>query len=374
MTNASMKCLVVMGLFLCLLATPTVAMAQDADTSWKEGFKAYEARNWQEAERLFRRALQEGGEAYQRWGWLHMVLGTTLYQRGQHSEAISELQTAKELVTEDQERFQVNHALGQVYVGRGDSGDYDRAIAAENEAGQYAGNGQQRALVAKTLGQSYYYKENWDRARQQLETASQQRTSDAQVFAFLGRAYFELGQSQPALEAFQKAVQLDRTNKQALVLAARISYDNRDFTEAVQYAERAIQAYPQDANVRNQLGRGYLGAKRYDEAIQQLEQVVQIGGTGSRGAAYYNLGQAYQAVANDGKAIASYLSALENLGQGTATRAECFYDLGFVYEKVNQYEDALSAYEDSAGISEAGKVTEAINRVKERIRRANASS
>ena len=86
------------------------------------------------------------------------------------------------------------------------------------------------------------------------------------------------------------------------------------------------------------------------------------------GNSHYNLGQAYQAAGDDGRAIESYTNALTHLPAGDL-RADCLYDIGFVYEKVGRYEDALQALEDSAAINAAAKTTEAIERVKERIRR-----
>ena len=369
----NVKKLVIAGVTLCMALTlPLGAWAQNPDTAWREGYKAYENQNWAQAESLFRSALQQGGEAYERWGWLHMVLGVTLYHRSKHSEAISELQTAKELVAEDAERFQVNHALAQVYLGRGNSGDYDRAVAAENEASQYASGGQQRAVVAKTLGQAYYYKEDWGRATTQLENASRTLSADATVFSMLGRANFERGQFDGAMEAFRTALRHDSGNRQALLYAARIYLDRRDYDQAVSMAERAIAADPQNTTTRSMLGRAYLGARRYRDAIQQFEQVVQGTGT-SKGPSYYNLGQAYQATEDDGRAIDSYTSALGFLAEGSATRAECLYDLGFVYEKVGDYESALQALEASSAITQQAKVTEAIERVRERIRRQKES-
>ncbi len=355
------------------LVWPSAAMAQDAaDTAWRAGFKAFQDGNPRNCVTQMQAALREGGEAYERWGWLHKVLGICLAQRGQRDEAISELQMAKELVDGDGDRFEVNHGLAQVYVARANAGDYDRAIAAENEASKYAGNGAQRALVAKTLGQSYYFKENWGNAITHLNRAAEARPTDADVAQKLGRAYLENGNVDQAMQWFQETLSLDRNNAAAVTNMGRLYLNEGDWAQSARYLEQAVRLDAQNMQVRNMLGRAYLGLSRYEDAIQQLEQVAAA--QSNNGNAHYNLGQAHQADGNDAAAIDSYSSALRYLAAGTALRADALYDVGFVYEKVGRYDDALAALEDSAAINAAPKTTAAIERVKERIRRQKSGS
>lgn len=359
------------ALLVLALAWPTSAWAQDPDAAWRAGYDAFQNGNYQGCVDQMRTALQAGGEAYERWGWLHLTLGVCLAARNQRDEAISELQTAKELVSEDSERLEVNLNLAQTYVARGNSGDYDRAIAAANDAGQYGGNAAQQGVLNKTLGQAYYFKEDWSNAAEHLAAAAETRNNDEDVAQKLARAHYELGNIQQAKQWFETTVRLNSDSKTARVYLGRIALDQRDWDQAIQSLQRAVQADPQDMQVRNMLGRAYLGAKQYDQAVQQLQQVVQ--GRPNDGNARYNLGQAYQADGDDGRAIEQYTEALNYLPAGSNIRAAALYDLGFVYEKVGRYEDALQAFEDSAAIVEDAKVAEAIERVKERIRRQKES-
>lgn len=354
-------------LLVAALAWPGAAFAQDADAAWRAGLQAFESGNYQGCVDQMQTALSAGGEAYERWGWLHMMLGICLGQRNQRDQAVSELQTAKELVTEDTEHFQVNHALAQVYIGRGNSGDYDRAIAAENDAAQFAADAAQRGLVAKTLGQAYYFKEDWGNAVTHLSTAAEARPTDPDVAQKLGRAHFEAGNLDQAMSWFQKTLQLDRNNNTAITNIGRIHLQNQNWGQAAEFLGRAVQADPQNMVLRSFLGRAYLGAKDYARAIQELQQVTQS--RSNDGSAWYNLGQAYQANGDDGRAIEAYTNALRYLPAGSGSRAEALYDMGFVYERVGRYEEALAALEDSAEIQSQAKTTEAIERVKERIRR-----
>ncbi len=362
-------------IIVAALVWPSAAFAQDAeaaDKAWRAGFKAFQDGNPRQCITQMRAALKAAGEVYERWGWLRKTLGICLAQRRQHDEAISELQAAKELVSEDQDRFEVNHGLAQVYVARGNAGDYDRAIASENEAAKYASGSRRKALVAKTIGQAYYFKENWRNAIEHLEQSARSRSTDADLAQKLGRAYLESGNTGKAMEWFQKTLSLDRNNTAAITNMGRLYLNEGKWTEAVRYLQQAVRADAQSMQVRNLLGRAYLGDRRYNDAITQLVQVVQS--RSSDGGAHYNLGQAYQASGNDANAIESYTDALAYLVAGSTTRADCLYDIGFVYEKVGRYDDALQALEDSAAIDASTKTTEAIARVKVRISRQKSGS
>ncbi len=354
------------------LMWPSPALAQDPDALWRAGQQSMQSGDFRGCVDNMQSALSAGGEAYDRWGWLHMVLGVCLGQRGQRDEAISELQTALELISEDSERWSANNSLAQVYVARGNSGDYDRAIAAENEAGKYATSAGQRAVHSKTLGQAYYFKEDWSNAVRHLSDAAAARNTDADVAGKLGRAFMEAGDAAQARTWFEKTLTLDRNHVSSITNLGRLYLNEADWSQAVRYLEQAVQRDPQNMQIRNMMGRAYLGASRYGDAIAQLTQVVQA--RSSNGNAHYNLGQAYGAAGSDAQSIASYSNALRYLEGGTTIRADCLYDLGFMYEKVGSFEDALAALEDSGAITPQTKTTEAIERVKERIRRQQAGS
>ncbi len=338
---------------------PAAGLAQEE--TWQRAYQAYSGGQFSEAERLFREVVEE----YAEWGWAHLMLGITLQQRGKSTEALDHLQLAKDTVAEDQERFMVHNAIANVQLLQE---NYDAAINEANEAAQYAQNDDNRGTVAKTKGQAYYWKEDWQAAVREFQRAATLRTGDANVYAMLGRAQYELDDKDAALDSLTRAAQMDRRNKLALYFAGLIYLEDRNYSDAVSVAELAIQADPQDTNVRSMLGRAYLGSQRFSDAIQAFEVV--LSSNPNDGSARYNLGQAYQFSEDWGRAIENYQAALTRLPAGSAAVAACLYDLGFTYEKVGRYEDAHAAFRDSSNIEGTARVAEAIARVEERIRRA----
>ena len=345
-------------------ALPGVASAQDE--KWRDAFNAYQQGNMQQAETLFREVCAEYEDAGVPWGWCHLMLGATLAQRGasKRQEALAQLEIAKDLVTEDQQRFQVNSTIAQIHLL---DERWAQAISAADESAQYA-SGDGLVAVAKTKGQAYYQQQQWQQAANELEKAVAGRSGEANLHAWLGRSYFELGRKDEALEELNTAAQIDRSNRIGLYFAARIYLDNQNYTQAVAMAERAIQAFPQDYNIRNLLGMAYLGTERYADAAQQFEVV--LGDRPNDPFGVYNLGQAYMAQEQWGRAVEQFQKGQNLFEAGSGNQGQLLYDLGMAFEKLGRNEDSLKAFQDSQKINNTATVQDAIDRVQERIRRA----
>jgi tetratricopeptide (TPR) repeat protein len=294
-----------------------------------------------------------------------MMLGVTLGNMGpsKRQEALAQLEIAKDLVTTDGERYQTNFAIANIQLL---DERWAQAIAAADDAAAFSG-GAQAAGIAKVKGQAYYQEQDWSNAAEQLSIAVAGRSGEANLHAWLGRSYFEMGERDKALPELTQAAQIDRNNRIGLYFAARIHFDNDNFTQAIGLAERAIQAHPQDTNIRNLLGMAYLGADRFVDATQQFEVV--IAERPNDGIAIYNLGQAE--MAQKWAAAAQQFQKAQNLFEaGSGMQGQLLYDLGLAFERLNRNEEALRAYTDAQKINDTTTVQDAVDRVQERIRRA----
>jgi tetratricopeptide (TPR) repeat protein len=359
----------IVGVVLAVsFALPGVVSAQE--DLYMQAFNAYRQGNFREAETKFREVCAEYEDAGQPWGWCHMMLGVTLGRMGgaKRQEALAQLEIAKDLVTEDSERYQTDSAIANIHLL---DERWGQAIAAADDAAQFAG-ADQAAAIAKVKGQAYYQQQEWQEAVTELTKAVAGRSGEANLHAWLGRAYFELGQKDRALPELTQAAQIDRGNRIGLYFAARINFDNGNFTQAAALSERAIQAHPQDTNIRNLLGMSYLGDDRFADAIQQFSVV--IGERPTDATAIYNLGQAYQAMENWARAAEQFQKAQNLFPAGSATQGQLLYDLGIAFERLGRNDDALRAFTDSKGINDTTNVQDAIERVQERIRRGKTGS
>ena len=69
------------------------------------------------------------------------------------------------------------------------------------------------------------------------------------------------------------------------------------------------------------------------------------------------------------KAVEQFQKAQNLLEAGSPTQGQLLYDLGIAFERLDRYEDALRAFNDSKVIRDTTNVQDAIDRVQERIRR-----
>ncbi|MDL2296312.1 peptidoglycan DD-metalloendopeptidase family protein, partial [Lachnospiraceae bacterium OttesenSCG-928-E19] len=113
-------------------------------------------------------------------------------------------------------------------------------------------------------------------------------------------------------------VQEEYQEYDALGLAA---YQNKNYTEAMSYFEEAIKRDPDNAQLRNDLSITYFNLERYQEAIEQADEVLnRIGNRSQYSAAYYNKGKSQEALGLKKQAAESYILAAE-LGNNVAKNA-----------------------------------------------------
>jgi type IV pilus assembly protein PilF len=131
------------------------------------------------------------------------------------------------------------------------------------------------------LGIAYYLgKDLVDEAEQQFKEAIRLKPDYSEAYNYLGRIYLYRGQTDAAIQCFQKAL----SNKR---------YNNPE------------KAY-------YNLGEAYMIKKEYATAAEQLERAVRL--VPDYVPAYALLGQAYEGLRKDADAKRSYRSALQYLG------------------------------------------------------------
>jgi len=202
-------------------------------------------------------------------------------------------------------------ALG--YMQRYDKpGNLDRAIA---ELSSAVNADPTFALGYAGLGEAYRIKYQLDKNPKWTELALANGTkatalNDALPSAYvtLGRVHDTLGKNDLALSEFQRALQLDSRNSDALTGEAH-SYEHAGrLADAEAAYKKAISLRPDYWDGYNSLGLFYDDQGRYDDAIKQLRHAIEL--TPDNATAYSNLGAAY-VDANDPKAFPQAEAALK---------------------------------------------------------------
>lgn len=242
-------------------------------------------------------------------------------------------------------------ALG--YMQRYDKpGNLDQAIDALSSAVK---EDPQFGLGYAAMGEAYRLKYQLDKnlkwtemALANANKATVLNNSLPSAYVTLGRVHSALGQNDLSLSEFQRALQLDARNADALQGKAH-AYDlaGRDADAEAAY-KQAIALRPDYWDGYNSLGLFYDDHGKYDEAIAQLQHAIQL--TPDNAQVYSNLGATYLD-SGDPKKIPLAEAALKKsieLGPSYPTYA----NLGFLYKARHDYAKAVDASEKALRLND----------------------
>ena len=164
-----------------------------------------------------------------------------------------------------------------------------------------------------------------------------------------GLAYSESGKNKEAIEAFQKAVELDAKNPKLFWAVFNLG---NSYADDGQY-EKAIAAYKQTLSLQANfprayynLGVAYVELNRTEDAIRAFREAIKQ--RVDHAMAYYNLGVLYGTVGDYREAAAAFKQALVLKRQGVEVQYaldEAHFNLGLALLKLNQKAEAMEHYQ-----------------------------
>lgn len=130
-----------------------------------------------------------------------------------------------------------------------------------------------------------------------------QAENDPDIWNELGIAYMKKGDSQKAMSAFERALELDDTYPVVYKNLGTLQYslfletkDSLNYKKALGNFKKAVELDPNYAAAYNGLGAAYLSGGEYESAIFCLEKALTL--KPDYGIALYNLGLAYFSAGN----------------------------------------------------------------------------
>ena len=235
-------------------------------------------------------------------------------------------------------------ALG--YMQRYDRpGNLDQAISALSSA---VSTDSQFALGYAGLGQAYLLKYQLDKNPKWTELALTNGTKATALNSSLPLAYVTLGgihnatgKNDLALGEFQRALQLDPRNADAIKGLAH-SYESAGRPADAEAAyKRAIALRPDYWGGYNSLGAFYKGQGKFDEAVAQFQHVIEL--TPDNAQVYSNLGAVY-VDAGDYKKFPEGEKALKkSIELGPSYGA--YANLGYLYALQQRFAESAVATE-----------------------------
>ena len=242
-------------------------------------------------------------------------------------------------------------ALG--YMQRYDKpGNLDQAVDALSSA---IGTDPQFALGYAALGEAYRLKYQLDKNSKWTELAlanggkaTALNNSLPSAYVTLGRVHSALGQNDLALSEFQRALQLDARNADALQGEAR-TYDLAGRTTDAEAAyKQAIALRPDYWDGYNSLGLFYDDHGKYDDSVAQLQHAIQL--TPDNAQAYSNLGAAYLDSGDPKKTPLAEAALKKSIDLGPSYPA--YANLGFLYQSQRRFAESAAASEKALELND----------------------
>lgn len=139
----------------------------------------------------------------------------------------------------------------------------------------------------ESVFQDYFYDalkekaiENYDKAILSLEKCLKQQPNNPVLFSELGKNYLELKEYNNAYNAFEKAAQIDPTNKWYLVGMYDVDYETKDFEAGIAVITKLILL---DPKYKDDLVALYMNTQQFDKALTLINELNKnVGKSGRR--------------------------------------------------------------------------------------------
>lgn len=167
-------------------------------------------------------------------------------------------------------------------------------------------------------------------------------TRNANAHYQIGLSYYNENNVQMAYIEFQKALEIDPYNKEALNAIGTIYLLRfEDFQKAIDSFQKAIKVDPKFSEAHNNLGFAYEKTGMFNNAIEFYKKALSNTMYQSPEKAYNNLGRVYYRLGRYDEAIDAYKGAIRRVNDFYPS----FYGLALCYNAKGQYGDAASAIE-----------------------------
>ena len=155
-----------------------------------------------------------------------------------------------------------------------------------------------------------------------------------------GTAAYARGDVDTALKRYERAVQDNANDADALNNLGQVLTRMGRPLEAIPHFQRALSLYPHVWAYRFNLARAHGQSGNWRQAVEDYRVAATLNADDY--VTHYNLGMALHKLGNEPAAITEYQKAIE-LAPGEAS---FHLSLGISYERLNRAEDAVKAYEE----------------------------
>lgn len=160
--------------------------------------------------------------------------------------------------------------------------------------------------------------------------------SNANLLNNIGLCYAKLAKDDLAIEYLLKALSINPKAVQTYINLADVYYRNKNIVEAISSLENGVTLMPQEIALKHYLSRFYVEDCRYDLAMDQLFEILDIDEDNVD--AYWDLGNIQFELGDYDSAVENYENVLEKV----TDNAVLYYQTAITYEANDNVDKAIS--------------------------------
>jgi len=299
--------------------------------------------------------LSEGDEPTVAGINLLLMLGVENWKEGNYQKACEPLQAA--LAIAEQAGNQAHQAMCHKAIAlvRSDSGEFDEAIQAYTQVVVLE---PENVAIWNNIGSLCQKAGRSEEALNAYNKALKMDPNDPVSWNGLGNLYTSTGRLEEAITSYRKAIQFNADYITPWVkLADVLSRQNRN-EDALYAYMKTVEMDKKNIHAWSEIGSIYFKAGSYEQAIDAYKKAMMLGVASA--ALYTNMAYAYTYTGYHADAIPLYQKAIE-LNNDNIEKAVLWNKLGDAHRRVNDYENAVAAYEMADKLSTTlGEVAQAL--------------
>ncbi|MGA9917329.1 MAG: tetratricopeptide repeat protein [Paraburkholderia sp.] len=310
----------------------TIDTVERAEAAFQQGFALHQQWRLDEAEVLYRRALESQPEHFHA---LHL-LGLAALQKNQVERAVELIGRA---ATNNPRSAEAHNNLGNALT---QLGRFEAAITSYDKAIEI-----NRDYVEAYLSLAYALRaiKQYGAAIASYDRAIAIRPDHADAYTSRGNALRALRDNEAAIASYEKAIALRSDNPEAYNNRGNALRDLKRFEAAIASYDKVIALKPNSPEAYNNRGNALRNVKRYEAAVASYDEAIAlkpdyVDAHNNRGTALADLKQ--------------YEAALASYDRATALKpdfANAHNNRGTTLADLKQYEAAIASYDRAISLA-----------------------
>ncbi len=184
------------------------------------------------------------------------------------------------------------------------------------------------------------------KAAEAFENVLKQDNNNPNILNNIGLCYSKLAKDNLAVEYFLKALSFNPKSVQTYINLADVYFRNKNIIDAINLLENGVTLMPDEIALKHYLSRFYIEDSRYDLAMDQLNEILDIDSENLD--AYWDLGNIQFELGDYDSAIANY----ENVLDKVTDNAVLYYQTAITYEANDNIDKAISNHLKAISVNE----------------------